>query len=143
MFGLAEKKTTRDEDDLLDVVGQPNVNLLSEFCVVDHWSANLANAMLKMGDQAKTFHQLDPARERFGLLEFVRCYDGDRQRRIIQLFEHAAFENRPFHFTATLGPPDSRRAVQCFGSHRTVEGTASGEELFGLFVFSRDLYTDL
>jgi hypothetical protein len=123
---------------------QPDISLLSQFCIVDHWSANLSNAMMSLGDTARSIHQLPPDRDRFGLLEFVRCYESGSQTKIIQLFEMAASEGRPFHFSASLAGSDgSRQIVHCFGGHRTVEATQSGEELFGMFLFSRALFVEL
>lgn len=145
MFRIAD---TRDEIADTDgpgaLVDQTTINLLAQFCVVDHWSANLANAMLRIGEQARVFHGLPGDRDRFGLLELVRCYDEKSHRPIIALFEHAAFESRPFHFSAELKQPaNGHRVVHCFGAYRSMEGRHTGEELFGLFLFSRDLYADL
>ena len=120
----------------------PSTNLLSEFCIVDYWTANLANAMLEFGQEAKAFHGLDAERDRFGLLEFVRCYDQARHAQIIALFERSAYENRPFHFSADLKQPDGgERIVHCFGAYRSVRDIGRrGDELYGMFLFSRALY---
>lgn len=118
--------------------------LLSEFYIADHWTANLANAMLQFGQEAKVFHRLDPGRDRFGLLEFVRCYEQTKQAQIIALFERSAYERRPFHFSADLKQTDGgERIVHCFGAHRSVKDSGRGDELYGIFLFSRDLYESL
>ena len=78
------------------------VELLSRFCVVDSWSANLDTAVFTLGDAARRFHGLDPRSSRFGLLEFVRCYDARSSHEIINLFEQAAASGRPFQYTAEL-----------------------------------------
>lgn len=125
-------------------IAAPEVNLLSQFCIIDHWSANLANAMMQLGEHARYFHGLDRARKRFGLLEFVRCYEKSRHVQIIALFERSAFENRPFQFSADLRHPGGgRRLVHCFGAHRTIEGLRNGEELYGVFLFSRALFDEV
>lgn len=118
------------------------IDTLAQFCTVDHWSANLSNALLSMGDHAKRFHGFDLERERFGLLEYVCCYEERRQAHIVSLFEHAASSGRPFHFSAALEASKGRsRVVQCFGALRT--NPHGAEELFGAFLFSRDLYVNL
>lgn len=123
---------------------QPDGTLLSEFCIVDHWSANLSNAMLTMGPRAVTAHGLPADREKFGLLEFVRCYGEARRAGIIQLFEKAACEATPFHYSSPLDHPTfGPRVVHCFGRHRAVGETAGGGELYGLFLFSRDGFVPL
>jgi hypothetical protein len=124
-----------------DFLDQATINLLSEFCIVDHWSANLANAMLKIGPRARTLHGLPEDRTAFGLLELVRCYDNSIHNKIIKLFEHAAFESRPFNFSATIKQPsDDHRIVHCFGAYRSLEDQFDGEELYGVFLFSRGTY---
>lgn len=144
MFHISNIRTgTGSDDDDVSIAG-PNFNLLSQFCIVDPWSANLANAMLCLGEKARAFHGLDLERDRFGLLEFVRCYDARRHGQIIELLEYAASGRRPFHFCAQLRHPRSdSRIVHCFGAYRAVEEMHSAEELFGVFLFSRDLYLSL
>lgn len=124
--------------------GLPGIDLLAEFCIVDYWTANLANAMLQFGEDAKAFHGLDAGRDRFGLLEFVRCYDQSRHAQIIALFERSAYECRPFHFSADLRQADGgERIVHCFGAYRGVKDSGRGDELYGMFLFSRALYDQL
>lgn len=122
----------------------PGFDLFSEFCIADYWTANLANAMLQFGEDAKAFHSLDAGRDQFGLLEFVRCYDLTKQAQIIALFERSAYERRPFHFSADLTQADGgERIVHCFGAHRSVKDGGRGDELYGMFLFSRVLYESL
>jgi hypothetical protein len=124
--------------------GLHGFDLLSEFCITDYWTANLANAMLQFGEEAKALHGLDAERNRFGLLEFVRCYDQAKQAQIIALFERSAYERRPFHFSADLRQADGgERIVHCFGAHRSVKDSGRGDELYGMFLFSRVLYESI
>lgn len=126
------------------VLDKAAIDVLSQFCIVDHWSANLANALLSMGSRARQFHGLDLKRERFGLLEYMSCYEEQRQAHIISLFEHAASSGRPFHFSAALEASQGRsRVVHCFGALRSNKVLNGTEELFGVFLFSRDLYMPL
>lgn len=112
---------------------------LSQFCVTDGWSANLSDAMLRLGSTAAEFHNLDPDRRHYGLLEFVRCYDADLQRPIVNILEKAALTRQPFHFSATLPSRNgSRHCVYCFGAHR--DGSMSTGELFGTFLFSKSAF---
>lgn len=140
--------STRGVTDRLDapnnVLDQATINLLSEFCIVDHWSANLANAMLKIGPRGRELHGLPVERTTYGLLELVRCYDDCAHDKIIKLFEHAAFESRPFNFSAVIRQPsDDHRIVHCFGAYRSLKDQSDGEELYGVFLFSRGTYGHL
>lgn len=113
------------------------IALLSRFCTVDRWSANLHNAMLTLGAEACSLHGLGNETGRFGLLEFVRCYDPRVSHEIIGVFEDAAARARPFQYTAQLKPADDySRVVHCFGDYRQA-GPGDGDELYGVFLFSR------
>jgi hypothetical protein len=112
--------------------------LLAEFCVTDYWAADLSNAMLDIGPTAKHYLGLDSKRDRFGLLEFIRCHDRAIHQRIILLFEQAAAHAKPFHFSAELHQFGAgSRIVHCYGDYRMKDGA---EELYGALVFTRDLF---
>lgn len=117
-----------------------DVGLLSQFCVIDRWSASLHNAMLHLGSLACRLHGLENHNGRCGLLEFVRCYDPQACHEIIALFEQAAAGARPFQYSAELKSNGSgrRRLVHCFGDFRQSEAGDNSDELFGVFLFSRN-----
>ncbi|MGN6550201.1 MAG: hypothetical protein ACTHJ3_09945 [Pararhizobium sp.] len=117
---------------------EAEIALLSRFCAVDRWSANLHNAMLSLGPDACRFHGLGNETGRFGLLEFVRCYDPRVCHEIIGVFEDAAARARPFQYTAQLrSSGEASRVVHCFGDYRQVGPNDGDDELYGLFLFSR------
>lgn len=140
MFCISSSRVDENGADVFrDGITSSDGNLLSLFCLVDHWSANLSSAMLTMGERAVQAHGLPAGRERFGLLEFVRCYDEAKRPGIIELFERAASFGNPFHYSSAIGDPVSGpRVVHCFGRYRSIEGRASNAEIHGLFLFSRD-----
>lgn len=140
LFRISKSKAHFDAaNDVENSISEAKANLLSQFCLTDHWSANLSNAMVRLGELARNLHGLPPERSRYGLLELVRCYNPRNHDRIIKLFERAASEQKPFHFSSELGSGNETRIVHCFGGYRMLE-TGDGEELFGVFIFSRDLY---
>lgn len=114
------------------------IEALSRFCLIDKWSADLDNAALNLGETAAQFHGLDPAAGRFGLLEFVRCYDQRAAHEIIGLFEQSAADERPFHYSAELrSTTREKRVVHCFGDFNQplADGTSFG--LGGVFLLAR------
>lgn len=122
-------------------IDETDIGLLSQFCAMDRWSASLHNAMLHLGPLACRLHGLDAGTGRCGLLEFVRCYDARACHEIIALFEQAAARARPFQYSAELKTTDGeRRIVHCFGDFRRNEIGDRGDELFGIFLFSRDAF---
>lgn len=140
LFRISKARAHFDAaNDIECAISETKANLLGQFCLADHWSANLSNAMVRLGELARGLHGLPPERSRFGLLELVRCYNPRSHERIIKLFERAASEQKPFHFSTELGGDGEARIVHCFGGYRMLE-TGDSEELFGVFIFSRDLY---
>lgn len=129
----------RDGGLAIPSIDEADIGLLSQFCAMDRWSANLHNAMLHLGPLAYRLHGLDADIGRCGLLEFVRCYDPRSSHEIIGLFEQAAARARPFQYTAELKSTGSeRRVVHCFGDFRRNEIGDHSDELYGVFLFSRD-----
>lgn len=111
---------------------------LSRFCIVDEWSANLDSAMLHLGAEACTFHGLDPAVGRFGILDFVRCYEAVAAAEIVNVFERAAATQFPFHYSAELkceGP--AKRLVHCFGQFTAGRTPIEGPSLSGVLMMTR------
>ena len=124
----------RAQEAFFGAIGQATMDLLSRFCVVDSWSANLDSAVFSLGETARRFHGLDPRSPRFGLLEFVRCYDTRASYEIINLFEQAAASGRPFQYTAELkSTTPEKRLVHCFGDLTTAPSGSTNGELTGSF----------
>lgn len=142
MFRISTLKSqlsfTNPEQSSLD---SDQVSLLSQFCIVDRWSADLNDAMLTLGPDVRRIHGLDVNREQFGLLEFVRTYDRTIHHEIVGLFEQAAADARPFHYSAELASVgQGKRVVHCFGDYRKNSAENAREELFGMFLFSREYF---
>lgn len=119
------------------------MEMLARFCTIDRWSASLQEATLTLGHAACRHHGLDPENPRIGLLDFVRCYDAKARHAIIGLFEAAAARSGPFHYAAELKASEEgagKRLVHCFGDRRASADPAAGDELFGVFLFSRDRF---
>lgn len=123
-------------------LGSEEMALLSQFCLVERWSASLHSAVLRMGARAAALHGLDPAAGRFGLLEFVRCYDPRVHHEIIGLFEKAAEHRRPFHYCAQLHAHGAGQpVVHCYGDFQSDGDDADGQ-MFGIFLFSRAQFSE-
>lgn len=139
MFRIStEKSRDADHETFFGGIGPATLDLLSRFCVVDSWSANLDSAVFSLGETARRFHGLDPRSSRFGLLEFVRCYDTRASYEIINLFEQAAASGRPFQYTAELkSATPEKRVVHCFGDLTTGPNGPANGELTGIFLIAR------
>lgn len=117
------------------------IETLSRFCLIDKWSADLENAALNLGETASQFHGLDPTVRRFGLLEFVRCYDPRASHEIIALFERSAADGKPFHYSAELrSATREKRIVHCFGDFGQPLGEDATTGLGGVFLLSRSTF---
>ncbi len=138
MFRIStEKPRDAADEPPLARIDPAAVEVLSRFCVVDSWSANLDSAVFSLGETARRFHGLDPRSPRFGLLEFVRCYDARASHEIINLFEQAAASGRPFQYSAELkSASPEKRVVHCFGDLVTTPEGKSGD-LSGIFLIAR------
>lgn len=111
---------------------------LSRFCIVDEWSANLDNAMLSLGAEACAYHGLDARSCRFGILEFVRCYEPAAAAEIVNVFERAAADGLPFHYSAEIrNEPGPKSLVHCFGQYDDTGDPSEGPVLNGIFLMSR------
>jgi len=139
VFRISTLQSGREGQIAIPPIGEGDIGLLSQFCAMDRWSASLHNAMLHLGPLASRLHGLDFSTGRCGLLEFVRCYEPRACHEIISLFEQAAARSRPFQYSAELrSTGNERRIVHCFGDFRHNDIGGRGDELFGIFLFSRD-----
>lgn len=136
MFGVSTEKPLFSAGGLMDAaIDETEAALLSRFCIADRWTASLNNAMLHLGPRTCVFHGLDPEVGRFGLLEFVRCYEPRAAREIVGLFEQAAARGLSFHYSAPIGNAKGRpRLVHCFAE---VEADKGDGRLTGLFLLPR------
>lgn len=126
-----------------EAIDEGAMEMLGRFCTVDRWSASLQEATLTLGAAACRYHGLDERNPRIGLLDFVRCYDAKARHEIIGLFEAAAARSGPFHYAAELkaaGDGEGKRLVHCFGDRRASTDPDAGDELYGVFLFSRDRF---
>lgn len=139
MFRISTEKSHRvDEGMFFGGIDPATADFLSRFCVIDSWSANLDSAVFCLGETARRIHGLDPRSSRFGLLEFVRCYDQRASFEIINLFEQAAATGRPFQYAAELkSATPEKRLVHCFGDFTGETAESGNGELTGIFLIAR------
>jgi len=144
MFRIsAENSAPSLLDAYAGIVDPSALDTLSRFCLIEKWSADLDNAVLNLGEAASRFHGLDPLSGRFGLLEFVRCYDPRAAHDIIALFEQAAARERPFHYSAELrSATREKRIVHCFGDFGKLHGERATAGLDGVFLLSRTSFVE-
>lgn len=104
------------------------------FGISEHWTGNLTNGLLKLGDRARELHGLDTAE--IGLLTMMRCYDPIDRAHILKLFEQAATLPSRFCYSTTIVTVNTqRRPVFCIGESAAFDG--NGGEIGGMFIFPR------
>lgn len=110
-------------------------SMLSQYCISEGWVGDLANGVLKLGNQAVAFHGLSASD--CGLLTLIRCYEPQDSNRILELFEEAATIPSSFCFSTTIVVGEGmRQPVFCVGESTGLEQKYSGTML-GVFMFPR------
>lgn len=114
----------------------PDQELVSYYCRIESWSANLATGVFHLGPEARLHHGL-PESGDFGLLNLVRCYDSQDSRHVLELFETAAMSASSFCFSTTIAHADgSQTPVMCIGESSNFSDDGSGA-INGVFMFPR------
>ena len=114
----------------------PDIDVISHYCRVEAFEANLATGAFQLGPTARFHHQL-PEQGEFGLYNLVKCYEEEYRNHVLELYELAAMRPSSFCFSTTIIHEDgSQVPVMCIGesSNFTDDG---GGTINGVFVFPR------
>lgn len=114
----------------------PDPELVSHYCRIESWTANLATGVFFIGAAARHHHGL-PEQGDFGLLNLVQCYDGQHRQNVLELFEVAATSPSSFCFTTTIIHEDgSHTLVICTGESSNFSDDGGGA-INGIFIFPK------
>lgn len=114
----------------------PDPELISHFCRIESWTADLATGVFHLGPAAQQHHDLD-GEGSFGLLNLVRCYDAEHRQHVLELFEVAAMSASSFCFSTTIVHKDgSHIPVMCVGESSSFSDNGGGA-INGVFLFAR------
>jgi hypothetical protein len=113
----------------------PDPELVSHFCRIESWTADLATGAFNLGTAAKHLHGLE-GKGSIGLLNLVQCYDAEHRQHVLELFEKAAMAPSSFCFSTTLVfDDDSHVPVMCIGESSDFADDGAGS-INGVFVFA-------
>lgn len=114
----------------------PDLDVISQYCLVEAFEANLATGAFKLGPSARDHHQL-PDQGEFGLYNLVKCYDEEYRNHVLELYELAAMRPSSFCFSATIVHEDgSQLPVMCIGESSNFSDDGEGA-INGVFVFPK------
>lgn len=114
----------------------PDPELVSHYCRIESWTANLASGVFFIGAAARHHHDLPEVGD-FGLLNLVQCYDGQHRQNVLELFEVAATSPSSFCFTTTIAHEDgSHTPVMCTGESSNFSDDGGGG-INGIFIFPK------
>lgn len=112
----------------------PDLELVSHYCRIESWTANLATGVFSLGPAARAFHGL-PEEGDFGLLNLVQCYDKPYRQHVLELYEVAAMNPSSFCFSTTIVNDDgSQVPVMCIGESSNFSDHGGGS-ITGIFIF--------
>lgn len=114
----------------------PDPELVSHYCRIESWTANLATGVFFIGAAARHHHGL-PEDGDFGLLNLVQCYDAQCRQSVLELFEVAATSPSSFCFSTTIIQDDGSHApVMCSGESSNFSDDGGGA-ISGIFIFPK------
>lgn len=112
----------------------PDHELVSQYCRIEGWSANLSTGVFHLGPAARHDHGLEGEGD-FGLLSLVQCYDSHSRQHVLEIFEMAALAPSSFCFSTTIVHDDgSQLPVTCIGESSSFSDDGGGS-INGIFVF--------
>tara|TARA_R110002020_G_scaffold96186_19_gene230598 strand:+ start:1488 stop:1934 length:447 start_codon:yes stop_codon:yes gene_type:complete len=112
----------------------PDLELVSHYCRIESWTANLATGVFFIGAAARHHHGL-PDKGDFGLLNLVQCYDALDRQSVLELYEVAAMRPSSFCFSTTIVHDDSSQIpVICTGESSNFSDDGGGS-INGIFIF--------
>lgn len=119
----------------------PDGDVISHYCRIEPWTANLATGVFQLGPAARELHQL-PDQGEFGLHNLVKCYDVEYRNHVLELYEVAAMRPSSFCFSTTIVHEDgSHIPVICIGESSSFSDDGGGA-INGVFVFPKFKLTD-
>ena len=114
----------------------PDLDVISHYCRIEPFEANLATGAFQLGPAARHHHQL-PDQGEFGLYNLVKCYDDEYRNHILELCELAAMRPSSFCFSTTIVQSDgSQVPVMCIGESSNFTEHGNGA-INGVFVFPK------
>ena len=114
----------------------PDLDVVSHYCRIEAFEANLATGAFQLGPAARYHHQL-PDEGEFGLYNLVKCYDNEYRNHVLELYELAAMRPSSFCFSTTIGQTDgSQVPVMCIGESSNFTDDGNGS-INGVFVFPK------
>lgn len=114
----------------------PDLEVISHYCRIEAFEANLATGAFQLGPAARYHHQL-PEQGEFGLYNLVKCYDEEYQNHVLELYELAAMKPSSFCFSTTIVQSDgSQIPVMCIGESSNFSEDGDGA-INGVFVFPK------
>lgn len=114
----------------------PDLDVISHYCRIEAFEANLATGAFQLGPAARYHHQL-PDEGEFGLYNLVKCYDNEYRNHVLELYELAAMRPSSFCFSTTIVQSDgSQVPVMCIGESANFTDDGNGS-INGVFVFPK------
>ncbi|MVA25890.1 hypothetical protein GOZ92_15740 [Agrobacterium vitis] len=100
--------------------------------LIEEWSGDLNNGVVKIGAKTATFHGLSG--QECGLLTITRCYDYKDRMSILEIFEKAASTVSSFYYsTVIVKSLSTKQPVFCMGKSRALGG--HNGSIAGVFIF--------
>lgn len=111
-----------------------DIELLTQLCHVESWSADLATGLFSIGHLARAHHGMTTDAE-CGLLTLIRSYNKDDQHRVLEILEAASTAPSRFCIsTESIDDDGGAHSVICIGESSNFSEDGSG--MFkGVFVF--------
>lgn len=114
----------------------PDLDVISHYCRIEAFEANLATGAFQLGPAARHHHQL-PEQGEFGLYNLIKCYDNEYRNHVLELYELAAMRPSSFCFSTTIVQSDgSQVPVMCIGESSNFTDDGNGA-INGVFVFPK------
>ena len=114
----------------------PDLDVISHYCRIEAFEADLATGAFQLGPAARYHHQL-PDQGEFGLYNLVKCYDEEYRNHVLELYELAAMKPSSFCFSTTIvQEDDSQIPVMCIGESSNFSDDGDGA-INGVFVFPK------
>lgn len=113
-----------------------DIELLSQFCRMEKWSADLSTGLFAIGPLARENHGLSHEDD-CGLLTLIRCYrKGDRQK-VLEILESASVSPSRFCITTeTIIDNGDGTSIICIGESQDFTEAGAGS-IEGVFLFPR------
>ena len=113
-----------------------DIELLSQFCRIEKWSADLNTGLFKIGPMARDNHGLSHDDE-CGLLTLIRCYRKDDRSNVLEILESASVSPSRFCITTETTLDNGRStSIICIGESQDFTETGGGT-IEGVFLFPR------